>query len=90
MVAVQYVWLYCETCKKKIRALLMDVTTDEKNGTQEWVLINHHEHELRFGICPHTMWHTYDYWDVEEGYEGPIVPGVADSKLRRRKKHGHS
>lgn len=44
----------------------MDVTTDEKNGTQEWVLINHHEHELRFGICPHTMWHTYDYWDVEE------------------------
>jgi len=52
---LEELWLWCETCKKTFKAYTIKIS-DEK-----WIMINPHEHYLRVGICPRTVWRVNDY-----------------------------
>jgi len=52
---LEELWLWCETCKKTFKVYTIEIS-DEK-----WIMINPHEHYLRVGICPRTVWIANDY-----------------------------
>ena len=52
---IKELWLWCDTCKGTFKAY--EITFSETR----WALINPHEHDLRIGICPRTVWKTVDF-----------------------------
>jgi len=53
-------WLWCDECKKTVKAYTIDCP-EEEGEPARWIFINPHEHVLRIGACPRTVWATADF-----------------------------
>jgi len=72
---LEELWLWCDICRKTVKAYNYEI----EEGA--WILINPHEHPLRVGICPKTVWITTDV----KCEDGPELLNELVEKLKEQK-----
>jgi len=75
---IKEIYLWCPTCCKTVKIYSIEITTEQ------WIMLNPHEHYVQVGLCPRTAWVTKDLKEERHPQLGEVLKLCEDvNKLHR-------